>query len=881
MKQFRNLHVYLFKMKVIWLSILSHSIATQSTILHTGMSAPISFAGELYAFDTCSLPLLNKTVEGGCQSRITDYNGNSIIEIYRRDERVCPTGVILPLFPSENMWSRPFRSIVYFVFLSYLFLGIAIASDVFMGAIEVITSQEKIVKYKDEHGRIREKSVVIWNETVANLTLMALGSSAPEIILATWEGVIRLGQPPRADGLGVGTIVGSAAYNLLMIIALCIYVIPNGESRRIKAFRVFVITMIFSLLAYVWLYLVLVVITPGVVDLVEALITLGLFPVLIGVSYLFDIKAFSGSTEFPATRYMKESATLTRKLLTKMVKKRSRSPTNSSAQEIAHDVSQTTYPGPRKSSLFYRISALRSLKSGQRMVGRYDSEAPEPFMDLSSGAFELNSVTGQELALVSFSSSEYGVSDLNSSVMIHVTRSKVLNTTVTVDYETGNGTAKSGAHYAYTSGTIEFAPNETNAVIHIPILGSTKGNVHNCDFKIRLLNCSSNAILPDSPEAIVNIVDHCAVGYFVFEKSQVEVREDAGTLELAVIRKEGCKGNAKLKWTATNEHLRIHERLKAMPGVDFTPDSGTIEFAEGELKKFIRIEIVDDDQFEENERFEVKLVPDEDFVDSIAVGDKDTCVVTIIDNDEITTMVDRVAYVLNLNLDKIRTSGDTWRQQFANAMVIEGENGKEPTKLDSFMHAISFHWKILFAIIPPTKFLGGWLAFWTSLLFIGALTAVVADAASIFGCALGLPEEVIAITFVALGTSIPDTFASIIAAKQDEYADASIVNVTGSNSVNVFFGLGLPWTISAIYYALKGEAYIVPAGTLGYSVGVFCIIAIIVVAILIIRRSPKVANGELGGPTALKIGTSLTFFALWILYIVLSSVNSITAKQSP
>ena len=37
------------------------------------------------------------------------------------------------------------------------------------------------------------------------------------------------------------------------------------------------------------------------------------------------------------------------------------------------------------------------------------------------------------------------------------------------------------------------------------------------------------------------------------------------------------------------------------------------------------------------------------------------------------------------------------------------------------------------------------------------------------------------------------------AAQTSEYADAAIGNVTGSNSVNVFLGLGLPWVISAMY----------------------------------------------------------------------------------
>jgi Ca2+/Na+ antiporter len=55
-------------------------------------------------------------------------------------------------------------------------------------------------------------------------------------------------------------------------------------------------------------------------------------------------------------------------------------------------------------------------------------------------------------------------------------------------------------------------------------------------------------------------------------------------------------------------------------------------------------------------------------------------------------------------------------------------------------------------------------------------------------------------TFVALGTSLPDLFASRGAAMNEKYADDAIGNVTGSNSVNVFLGLGLPWLIASIYH---------------------------------------------------------------------------------
>ena len=51
------------------------------------------------------------------------------------------------------------------------------------------------------------------------------------------------------------------------------------------------------------------------------------------------------------------------------------------------------------------------------------------------------------------------------------------------------------------------------------------------------------------------------------------------------------------------------------------------------------------------------------------------------------------------------------------------------------------------------------------------------------GCCLGLKDVVTAITFVALGTSLPDAFASKAATINDDSADAAVGNVTGSNAV--------------------------------------------------------------------------------------------------
>lgn len=91
---------------------------------------------------------------------------------------------------------------------------------------------------------------------------------------------------------------------------------------------------------------------------------------------------------------------------------------------------------------------------------------------------------------------------------------------------------------------------------------------------------------------------------------------------------------------------------------------------------------------------------------------------------------------------------------------------------------------------------------------IGLVTYVVGDVATVLGCSLNIEESVTAITFVALGTSLPDTFASMTAARESEFADSAIGNVTGSNSVNVFLGLGIPWLMGSVYWAnTKKKAY--------------------------------------------------------------------------
>jgi solute carrier family 8 (sodium/calcium exchanger) len=152
------------------------------------------------------------------------------------------------------------------------------------------------------------------------------------------------------------------------------------------------------------------------------------------------------------------------------------------------------------------------------------------------------------------------------------------------------------------------------------------------------------------------------------------------------------------------------------------------------------------------------------------------------------------------------------------------------------------------------------------------VTLVVAEIANLMGCVLNILPGVTAITFVAIGTSIPDTFASKIAAQQERYADEAIGNVTGSNSVNVFLGLGIPWIIATIYGQMTGTIYRQESPGLAKSVLIFLVVSLIGITILVIRRF--MYKGELGGPLVGRIVSCALFIFLWFVYITISTLGS-------
>ena len=185
-------------------------------------------------------------------------------------------------FPGIDRMGNGGLIVIYLLLLLWMFTGVALAADVFMAAIEQITSSHKDVTHTDSRGVTRRFRVKVWNDTIANLTLMALGSSAPEILLSLIE---LLFDDFYSGKLGPSTIVGSAAFNLMVIIAVCIVSIPANDTREIRVMPVFLVTATVSTLAYVWLVIILM---DDMIFVWEAAVTFVFFPCLVYIAYLAD-----------------------------------------------------------------------------------------------------------------------------------------------------------------------------------------------------------------------------------------------------------------------------------------------------------------------------------------------------------------------------------------------------------------------------------------------------------------------------------------------------------------------------------------------------------------------------------------------------------------
>lgn len=762
---------------------------------------------------------------------------------------------------------------MYFIGLIWSFIGVAIVADIFMCAIEVITSKVSHITVAKQDGTSEVMEVRFWNDTVANLTLMAMGSSMPEIFLNIIE---ICGNNFEAGVLGPGTIVGSAAFNLLVIIGVCIAGIPEGETRRIDRFYVYGITAAASVGAYIWLLIILKVSTEGVVDLWEAIVTFLFFPVMVIMAYMADrnLLCFQRKPEVDKEGQVLNYNPDTAEGIELIGAKQAKGDVALVQQfmrsiENPHDIDESTaaaalatkLQGPRegRSRAWYRVNATRMLTAGRQI------EPNAKVQKMARSMSNINNKIKPENSVFNFACTSSSVLESGKEIELVVVRSGNLDCRSSVRYETIDGTANRDEDYKHVQGVLVFEPSDTKKGITIEIIDDDDWEPDETFF-CKLLCDTDDPTSKLGSRTInqVTIVNDDDPGTFEFNEPSFIVKESQGFAELPVKRSNGCDGKVEVEWYTVE--------MSAKRGQDFVEDQGIVCFENGEQEKMVRIQIVQSPDKEPDETFRVVLGA---VSEGAQLGHTKETIVTIIGDAEFQNMVNRVVAKTHIALGKMELGHESWSEQFVQAMNVNGGEVEDATGFDYVMHFLTFGFKTIFAIIPPPSIGGGWPCFVGALIFIAIFTTIIADLANIFGCLIMLKPSVNAITLVAMGTSLPDLFASKTAAVQERHADNSIGNVTGSNSVNVFLGLGLPWSIAAIYHAVKGTPFLVPPGTLAFSVTLYSVCSVICLIFLLVRRLlPIFDNAELGGSNKQKYASAAFLMGLWVVYVLCSALQA-------
>ena len=439
---------------------------------------------------------------------------------------------------------------------------------------------------------------------------MALGSSAPEILLSVIE---VCGNGFQSGELGPNTIVGSAAYNLFVIIGYCILVVPAGEIRRIKHLRVFFVTATWSVFAYIWLYLIISVISKNVIEIWEAFLTFLFFPITVLSAYVVDKKIFSmnflekkvrsakflnsgegskhgeennGTNGQPlallnadaecGVSHISDNHSIDNALISPEIKSfedhrreyinilkelRQKNP-DIGIEELQKIAEVEILKRGPKSRAYYRIQATRKLVGGNTNVKKKMAEK-QSLLKNEKSKNSLKSIiedSNENVIQVYFEPAHYTCFESIGSMSLFVTRKGGdINKTVYVDYLTENGTAVSPSDYTHAEGTLVFYPGETRKEFQVDIIDD---DVYEEDehFYARITNIRYNKdtneidnLLQDPTLKIANpfiatvmILDDDHGGIFMFAEEKLEIVENCGIVQVKVIRTSGARGKVKV-----------------------------------------------------------------------------------------------------------------------------------------------------------------------------------------------------------------------------------------------------------------------------------------------------------------------------------------------
>lgn len=221
---------------------------------------------------------------------------------------------------------------------------------------------------------------------------------------------------------------------------------------------------------------------------------------------------------------------------------------------------------------------------------------------------------------ISFSATTANVSEDGTNIVVNVRRTGDTSATNTVDYATADIGALAGSDYTSTSGTLTFAPGDTNHTITVSITADSSYET-NETFRISLSDPEGGAALGAASNIVVTILeDDSTIG---FTASTALGNENGSTVTLTLTRSGGTNS------TATVDFLTADATATA--GDDYTSSNATVSFGAGIRTRTVTIPLLNDSDVEGDETFTVTLtnIVGADF------GTHTNSTVTIRDNDSL------------------------------------------------------------------------------------------------------------------------------------------------------------------------------------------------------------------------------------------------------
>ncbi|KRF80532.1 sodium/potassium/calcium exchanger 5 isoform X1 [Drosophila virilis] len=132
--------------------------------------------------------------------------------------------------------------------------------------------------------------------------------------------------------------------------------------------------------------------------------------------------------------------------------------------------------------------------------------------------------------------------------------------------------------------------------------------------------------------------------------------------------------------------------------------------------------------------------------------------------------------------------------------TVCGHPEKEDSVWRKIWWGIKYPAVILLAITTPSARSIFFLSMLLAVIWISIISYFVTWFLTVVGYNIGIPDSIMGLTILAVGTSVPEIVASYIVAKKG-YGSMAMCNAIGSNTFDIFICLGLPWFVAALIFS--------------------------------------------------------------------------------